>query len=352
MHRLAASLLAVVATAALAGTSYAAEQRSSGTRAATLRPVTAELLAAEAEGLVDVRFIPNDSRSAQVIVTNRSERPLTLRLPETFAGVPVLAQMGMGMQGGGFAGAGIGAGAQSVGGAGGVQNQGMGIGQPMGGGFGGPCWVAREVYGVHDARWTAFRDWISTDAPLWLYESYLLHGEAVAAFIHDRPIAKTLVRWLMDQVVEGRVSRSGGGHLAVMPEDPGTITVKPGRRAVRTVGTVCIEYGKREPAPRIPYRMVPLTAAVSGADPRLSAVLQALVGGGYSQRAVQAAAWHITDGRTWEQLAAEKIDQAGGDPDIQFFSPADLLAARHLVAGVTERTAAPAAKTSASRFAD
>lgn len=69
-----------------------------------------DILAAEAAGLVNVKFIPNDSRTAQVVVTNRSDRPLTLRLPAGFAGVPVLAQMG-GMQGGGFGAGGIGGGA-------------------------------------------------------------------------------------------------------------------------------------------------------------------------------------------------------------------------------------------------
>ena len=59
---------------------------------------TSDLFAAEAEGLVAVRYIPNDSRSAQVIITNKTSKPLSLRLPAAFAGVPVLAQMGMGME--------------------------------------------------------------------------------------------------------------------------------------------------------------------------------------------------------------------------------------------------------------
>lgn len=52
-----------------------------------------DLLEAEESGEVAVRYIPNDSRSAQIIVTNRTTRPLTLRLPDAFVGVPVLAQM-------------------------------------------------------------------------------------------------------------------------------------------------------------------------------------------------------------------------------------------------------------------
>ena len=126
----------------------------------TPQPEPRDVLAAEAAGQVEVRFIPNDSRSAQVIVANREERPLTLRLPAAFAGVPVAAQMGMGGMGGmGGGQTGFG-GAQTVGG-GGMQGPVGGPGQP-GGAF---CWVARAVYGVHDPRWLAFREWMTWRAP-------------------------------------------------------------------------------------------------------------------------------------------------------------------------------------------
>ena len=59
-------------------------------------PRSMDVVEAEAQGLVGVKFIPNDSRSAQIVVQNKSKQPLTLRLPAAFAGVPVLAQMGMG----------------------------------------------------------------------------------------------------------------------------------------------------------------------------------------------------------------------------------------------------------------
>jgi hypothetical protein len=143
-----------------------------------------DVLEAERAGLVAVKYVPNDSRSAQIVVSNRSGRPLTLRLPAAFAGVPVLAQVGMGGGGGnqaGFGAGGIGAAPQSTGG--GVANAGMGIGG--GGGGGGFCWVAREVYGVHDPRWLEFRGWLHADAPAWLREAYLAHGEAFAATVRS-----------------------------------------------------------------------------------------------------------------------------------------------------------------------
>jgi hypothetical protein len=108
------------------------------------------------------------------------------------------------------------------------QNQGMGGGGGMGGGMGmggggmgmgGFCWVAREVYGVHDPRWLAFRDWITTDAPTWLHDLYGAHGEAFAAWLRDKPVVKSVLRSLMDRVIEGRLDTArgahGGGHFQV-----------------------------------------------------------------------------------------------------------------------------------------
>ena len=92
------SLAAVVAQAGDAGTS----------KQTTGRPavVVHDVLDAETAGLVTVKFIPNDSRSAQVLVTNKSNKPLTLKMPSAYAGVPVLGQMGMGGMGGGMGGMG------------------------------------------------------------------------------------------------------------------------------------------------------------------------------------------------------------------------------------------------------
>jgi hypothetical protein len=211
---------------------------------------TQDILAAEAAGLVEVKFIPNDSRSAQVVVTNRSDRPLTLTMPAGFAGVPVLAQF-MNQQGGGaggFGAGGIGGTPQNVGG-GGVQNGGMGIG-----------------------------------------------GQA-----------------------------GGGGPFSLPPERTRTLRVP----------TVCLEHGKREPSPRVAYKMTPLDTCSQ--DPRLQDVMTALAGGAISQKVAQAAAWHLSSGRTWEQLSAEMISMAGGDPDVPFFTQAELAAARRFVEDSTRR---------------
>ena len=311
-----------------------------------------DVLEAERAGEVEVRFIPNDSRSAQIVVSNRGDGPLTLRLPAAFAGVPVLAQMGMGMgQGGvGFGSGGIGGTPQNVGG-GGMNNAGMGIGGGgMGGNpFGGVCWVAREVYGVHDSRWQEFRGWLAWRAPVWLQELYAARGEAFAAWIHDRPAAKATIRLLMDRAIaasarhaEGRAQLRVSPAAPADPARPFTVAVGGSRRLL--VSTVCLDYGLREPTARMPYRL----AAVDGvaADPRVAILLQGLAGGYLSSNVAQAAVWHIANGRTWEQLAAEVIHRAGGDPDLPVFSPAELQAARRATEIATRLTAAAAQQKS------
>lgn len=311
-----------------------------------------DVLAAEAEGLAEVKFIANDARSAQVVVTNRGDRPLTLRLPAAFAGVPVLAQMGGG-QGAGFGAGGIGGVPQNVGG-GGMQNQGMGIGGAPGGNpF---CWVAREVYGVHDPRWLAFRQWMVWSAPAWLQKLYLEQGEDFAGWVRERPAAKAVMRLAMDRVIAADCSGTKDGGLfrvATTAPDAFTkpFTVAAGGTVAVKVPTVCLEYGKREPTARMPYKLAAFEKVSQ--DPKVALILGGLATGHLSQKVAQAAAWHLASGRTWEQLAAEVIDRAGGDPDLPVFSAAELGAARQAVEVATrlatERPAADSAVDSAGR---
>jgi len=233
-------------------------RRSAGTVSASATPVPSgqvppTILEAEARGIVSIKYIPNDSRSAQIIVTNRSRRPATLRLPAAFAGVPVLAQMGGGQQGAGFGAGGIGAQPQSTGGGGGMGGQGMN-------GIGG-------------------------------------------------------------------AGAGGGGAFSIPPE----------KTRVFRVTTVCLEHGKPEPSSRHSYTLSAVESFSS--DPKLAVVLESLGRGELSQKVAQAAAWHIASGLSWERLAAEMIDHAGGVQDEPYFTPAELAAA-HRVVATAERQAA------------
>ncbi len=316
----------VVGTVAVPGFAHAQRLEQTGPAA------TQDVLAAEADGLVELRFIANDARSAQVLVTNRGDRPLTLELPPAFAGVPVLAQQ---QAGAGFGAGGIGAQPQNVGGGGGGAGGGLGGGA---GGGGNPfCWVAREIYGVHDPRWLEFRSWMVWEAPALLRDMYTEHGESLAGWLHDRPVAKAVVRLAMDQALVVASSDGRGSHLRGSPliDSASTpFTVPAGKTVAVRATTVCLDHGLREPTPRMAYRLVALDTVEQ--DPRLAVILGGLATGHVSQKVAQAAAWHLASGLTWEKLAAEKIDRAGGDPDVPFFSAAELASAQHVVAIATK----------------
>jgi hypothetical protein len=268
-----------------------------------------------------VKFIPNDSRSAQVIVANRTERPLSLRLPAGFAGTPILAQVQQ--QGQGFAGANQ---PQNVGGGGNGNQQGN-------------CWVAREIYGIHDHRWVAFRSWLEVKAPWWLQCAYAMHGEDTAEWLRTRPLAKFCVKTLMDEVLEhGRAVEMAAGQMTISPEDVSLrFEVLPARSRVVRVTTVCLEHGKREPSARIAYKMVSLEDC-SG-DRRVAEVLYAMAKGEISQKVAQAAVWHLSSGRTWGQLGTEVHAMDGVEPDVPVFSEAELATAQRFVEESTKRHA-------------
>ncbi len=229
--------------------------------------VPRDVLEAEAEGLVEVKYIPNDSRSAQIVVANRTDQPLTLRLPDAFTGVPVLAQLGMGGMGG--MGGGMGGMGGGMGGMGGGQTMGGGGMGGMGGGMGG---MGGGMGGMG-----------------------------------------------------GGMGGMGGGLFSVPPE----------KTRVVKVATVCLEHGKDEPSPRLPYRLARLEQFSD--DPALAALLVSLGRSEIPQRVAQAAAWHLSSGLSWQALAAEKIDRPGGVADVPYFSPNELYAARQVVMTILSR---------------
>ena len=66
------------------------------------------------------------------------------------------------------------------------------------------CWVAREVYGIHNPAWLDFREWMLLRAPSWFRALYIGYGERFAKFISDKPRLKARIRGWMDTKI-GRV---------------------------------------------------------------------------------------------------------------------------------------------------
>lgn len=60
------------------------------------------------------------------------------------------------------------------------------------------CWVAREVYGVHNPRWLMFRYWMLNTSPVWFRFTYLKFGKQFAWLIRNKPKIKSKIRKWMD----------------------------------------------------------------------------------------------------------------------------------------------------------
>ena len=182
-----------------------------------------DLFAAMEAGDIEVKLICKDSTTGNVLITNKTKKPLSIRLPDAFAGVPVAAQFGC--PGGGFCPGGGGGGGGGLGGGGGGQGLGGG-----GGGFGGG-------------------------------------GGGLGG------------------------GGGGGGFFNVAPEKVGKIKVT----------TVCLEHGKDDPNPRIAYELRPIESFIE--DAKVIELVKMVSRGEIDQHSAQAAAWHLANGMSWQELA-------------------------------------------------
>jgi len=219
----------VIALGAVAQSSSAKEKettQSPKSEVAASTPGSAiEFFDAVDKGKINAKFIALNDHEAKLIVTNNTPQPLTLKLPDAFAGVPVAAQFGGG--GGGRGGGGRTGGGRSggTGGGGGQQQSVGGGGGGAGGGIGG--------------------------------------------------------------------GGGGGGFFSVPAEKTEKIAMS----------VVCLDHGLRDPSSGTAYKMVPADAVVD--RPAVLELLKAFGRGELKHGAAQAAAWHLNNDLTWQQLAAK-----------------------------------------------
>jgi hypothetical protein len=108
-----------IAILSLAALTWAAEQPQKARSTDPSKPAseTVELFKAIQDGQIEVQLIPKNSTQCRVLVRNKTTQPLNVKLPDAFAGVPVLAQVG----------------GRGTGGAGSRQGGNQGFGGGMGG---------------------------------------------------------------------------------------------------------------------------------------------------------------------------------------------------------------------------
>lgn len=94
------------------------------------------------------------------------------------------------------------------------------------------------------------------------------------------------------------------------------------------VPCVCLEHGKDNPRPAIPYQIKPIAEFTS--DANVQALCTLLGRGEIDQRAAQAAAWNLANGLSWEQLAGKRIERLDGS-STPYFSGDEIKRAKQAV---------------------
>lgn len=116
----------------------------------------------------------------------------------------------------------------------------------------------------------------------------------------------------------------GGGQF---PGAGPFFSIPPEKTVQLAFNSVCLNYGLREPHAGMKYKLAKAEAVTS--DPALLQLLE-----DYSPRTnrdvQQAAAWHLANGLTWEQIARLADEKVPGNP-VLMFSPQTVQAAKALV---------------------
>lgn len=98
----------------------------------------------------------------------------------------------------------------------------------------------------------------------------------------------------------------GGGFFNVPAEKEGNFKVP----------CMCLEHGKPEPRPAMAYKIEPIESFTT--KPGVAELCRMLGYGKISQRAAQAAAWHLANDMSWETLFAKRIEHLDGSSEPYF----------------------------------
>lgn len=134
----------------------------------------------------------------------------------------------------------------------------------------------------------------------------------------------------------GAGQMTGGGTNNQSSSLPnGFFSVPAGATVRLPVASVCLEYGRPTPSPRMEYRIVPVETVTS--DPVLKGVLTQLAQGRISQKPAQAAAWNLANGKSRAELASMMARNTG--LPVPLFSREDLRQTEALLNSVRKTVA-------------
>ncbi|HQU47496.1 MAG TPA: hypothetical protein PK867_32125, partial [Pirellulales bacterium] len=119
----------------------------------------------------------------------------------------------------------------------------------------------------------------------------------------------------------GMGAGGGGGGQGMGGGGGGMFNVPADKEGNVRVPCVCLEHGKPEPRPQMTYSIKRVESFTT--KPGVAELLTELDPSGMNQRAAQAAAWHLNNGMSWEQLAGKRTERADGS-SYPYFLPEEL----------------------------
>ena len=124
----------------------------------------------------------------------------------------------------------------------------------------------------------------------------------------------------------------GGGGLGGGGGGGGMFNVRPEKVGQLKVTTVCLEHGKPEPRPAMKYEIKPIEQHTDRTE--VHELCRMLGQGMIPQRVAQAAAWHLANDMSWQELAAKQIRFANGLRR-PYFSPREIQAGMQVATAAT-----------------
>jgi len=132
------------------------------------------------------------------------------------------------------------------------------------------------------------------------------------------------------QAMGGGMAGGGmaGGGMAGGGGGGGMFSVPPERTAKVPYHSVCLEHGKNDPDPTTRYKVVPVDEYTK--DDQLSALLSLVGSKSIDPQVAQAAAWHLANKLSWDDLTVKRSNEIG-ETDLPYFSQQALAQAQQLV---------------------
>ena len=122
----------------------------------------------------------------------------------------------------------------------------------------------------------------------------------------------------------------GGGGFGGGGGGAGFFSIPPQKIVQVPYTSVCLAHGKPDPHPRNNYKLVPVDQFTE--DGSLQELVRIVAVGKVNKQAAQAAAWHLANKMSWQELAAKSVRRLGGQGAYPYFSRSELFGAQQLVA--------------------